>query len=358
MTHSEFKQWLENEENDVCDPAQEWVAENGYSEVEAWQHFHRADWMLWLAARRPWGDHVKIVRCACACARTALMYVPNGEDRPRLAIEAAEKWCENPSKGNAAAAADAADAARAAADAAAYAAAYAAARAGIAAADAAADAAAYAAAYAAARAGIAVAARAAAAAASVVAANAAAARAGIAAADAAYAAANAEMAEIVRGIITVEDVARVEEGKIMGNYDKLMQDFIALGEIKEELRTELFEKITQIDELTARIAELETVEHLEKQQLQDEKDSLTLALSKSVQRIAELEAAAKWHPASEPPEDMRNINIAIDGHQGIVYEVGNYRPIQKLWQVRGVSYNVKYVLGWRDLPLMRERNDT
>jgi pyruvate/2-oxoglutarate dehydrogenase complex dihydrolipoamide acyltransferase (E2) component len=205
MNHDKFTKWLK--ENGACDPAQEWVTENGYSEIEAWQHCHRADWMLWLAARRPWGDHVKIVRCACACARTALRYVPDGEDRPRLAIQVAERWCENPSEKNVVAARAAAAAASAAA-----------ARAGIAAS---AAAAAYAAAYAAAARD----ATASAAAASAAAASAAAARAGIAAsaaaaayaaaraaaADAAYAAANAEMAEIVRGIITVEDVARVED---------------------------------------------------------------------------------------------------------------------------------------------------
>ena len=34
-----------------------------------------------------------IVLAACDIARTALHLVPAGEDRPRLAIEAAEAWC-------------------------------------------------------------------------------------------------------------------------------------------------------------------------------------------------------------------------------------------------------------------------
>jgi hypothetical protein len=87
------------------------------------------------------------------CARTALKYVPIGENRPLAAIEAAERWAENPTEENrvganaaAYAAADAADAAYAAADAAANAAANAAAAAAyVAAAADAADAAAYAA---------------------------------------------------------------------------------------------------------------------------------------------------------------------------------------------------------------------
>jgi hypothetical protein len=41
-----------------------------------------------------------VVRLACQCARTALQYVPNGEDRPRLAIEAAERWADNPTESN------------------------------------------------------------------------------------------------------------------------------------------------------------------------------------------------------------------------------------------------------------------
>lgn len=38
-------------------------------------------------------DRHLVVRAACACARTALQHVPDGEDRPRIAIETAEAWC-------------------------------------------------------------------------------------------------------------------------------------------------------------------------------------------------------------------------------------------------------------------------
>lgn len=123
MNHQEFLTWLD--ENNACDPAQQWVAQNSYDEHAAWENCERADWMLWLAARRGC-DHVQIVRATCAIARTVLHLVPDGEDRPRLAIEAAEAWCDNPCDVTAAYAAYA----YAAADAAyAYAAAYAAVRA-------------------------------------------------------------------------------------------------------------------------------------------------------------------------------------------------------------------------------------
>jgi hypothetical protein len=95
--------------------------------------------MLWAAGKLG-VDRRLIVRAAAMCARTALKYVPIGENRPLAAIEAAERWAENPTEENRvgarAAAYAAADAAYAADVAAAYAA-YAAANAAANAADAA-----------------------------------------------------------------------------------------------------------------------------------------------------------------------------------------------------------------------------
>jgi len=112
---------------------------------DAWNACERGDWMLWLVGKlsgEPGSDsRKKLVGVACQCARTALQHVPAGEDRPRIAIETAEKYVQGGATldevraaANAYAAADAAAyATYAAADAATYAAA-----------DAAADAAAYA----------------------------------------------------------------------------------------------------------------------------------------------------------------------------------------------------------------------
>ena len=97
----------------ACAEAVEWVG--GRNITAAWAECERADWMLWLAgrvvAREP------VVLAACACARTALRYVLAGEDRPRVAIEMAERWArgeatiaEVRSAAAAAYAADAADA--------------------------------------------------------------------------------------------------------------------------------------------------------------------------------------------------------------------------------------------------------
>ena len=37
-------------------------------------------------------DRRRLVRAACACARTVLHHIPKREDRPRVAIETAERW--------------------------------------------------------------------------------------------------------------------------------------------------------------------------------------------------------------------------------------------------------------------------
>ena len=52
----------------------------------------RGDWLLEIAVAAD-VDRRTIVRAACRVARTALRYVPEGEERPRKAIEAAERWC-------------------------------------------------------------------------------------------------------------------------------------------------------------------------------------------------------------------------------------------------------------------------
>lgn len=72
----------------------------------AWEHCERADWMLWLLGRaQAQADPRQLVLVACECARAVLHLVPPGEDRPRLAIEAAEAWAANPRAENVAASA-------------------------------------------------------------------------------------------------------------------------------------------------------------------------------------------------------------------------------------------------------------
>ena len=108
---------------DACTDAVEW-AKKQPSASKAWKSCKQGDWMAWLLARRLTGivkgsaEHIRLVRLSCALVRPTLKYVTKGEDRPRLAIEAAEAWCDNPTPAAASAARAAARAARAAASAA------------------------------------------------------------------------------------------------------------------------------------------------------------------------------------------------------------------------------------------------
>ena len=137
----------------ACSEALAWLRTQPDA-ATAWEACERPDWLIWWLKRQPATDRKTLVRIACACARTALRFVPKDEERPRLAIETTERWLvgsatiEEVRTAAVAAAYDAADADADAAAAAAYAAAYADAYAGAyayAAAAAAADAYAYAA---------------------------------------------------------------------------------------------------------------------------------------------------------------------------------------------------------------------
>lgn len=114
--------WLGHPGDESCHLCRDGRAAPPYLRAsDAWAECPRGDWLLWLAARAG-VDRKLVVRAACDCARTALHLVQPSEDRPRLAIEAAEDWCEGAASveevRDAAAADRAAAAAHAAADAA------------------------------------------------------------------------------------------------------------------------------------------------------------------------------------------------------------------------------------------------
>ena len=102
---------------DACEEAIEWVGER--NAATAWRECPRADWLMWIlganADRPGWPTQGEVVRLACQCARRALVNVPAGEERPRLAIEAAERWANEPTEENRIAAGSAAEAAGSAA---------------------------------------------------------------------------------------------------------------------------------------------------------------------------------------------------------------------------------------------------
>jgi hypothetical protein len=78
----------------ACSNAIKWAKDQPDEAAEnIWNKCGRPDWMLWLAGRADI-DRKVLVTAVCQVARTALKYVPEGEDRPLKAIEAAEGWVE------------------------------------------------------------------------------------------------------------------------------------------------------------------------------------------------------------------------------------------------------------------------
>jgi len=125
MKNEELRQFLTSRH--ACRAAMDWLGDRDSSQM--WADCERPDWLLWWAGQVV--SRQELVLAACDCAETALRFVPQGEDRPRLAIETARRWAKGEATVEevraAAAAACAADAAYAvyaayAADAAAYAA--------------------------------------------------------------------------------------------------------------------------------------------------------------------------------------------------------------------------------------------
>ena len=90
----------------ACPEAVEWAGRRRIAS-RAWAACPRGDWLLWYA-EQVGADCQDLVRAAAACASLVLHLVPAGDDRPRLAIEAAEAWAATApgSKAQAAAAAD------------------------------------------------------------------------------------------------------------------------------------------------------------------------------------------------------------------------------------------------------------
>jgi hypothetical protein len=85
------------EGNKACAQAIKWVRESKTGTfTELWNECERADWMLWILAKmagqKGWPSKKTVVLCACDCAETALKFVPENENLPKIAIETARKW--------------------------------------------------------------------------------------------------------------------------------------------------------------------------------------------------------------------------------------------------------------------------
>ena len=83
--------WSELVDLEACEDAVEW-ARTQPSLTQAWRRCTRGDWMLWYASLQDNVARKRLVWVACQCARLSLKHVPDGENRPRIAIETAEAW--------------------------------------------------------------------------------------------------------------------------------------------------------------------------------------------------------------------------------------------------------------------------
>jgi hypothetical protein len=66
----------------------DWLGDRDSDQM--WAECKRPDWLLWWAGQVV--PRQELVLAACDCAEMALRYVPEGEHRPRLAIETARRW--------------------------------------------------------------------------------------------------------------------------------------------------------------------------------------------------------------------------------------------------------------------------
>lgn len=88
------EQWMDKlNKLNACSEAVRWFETQPDMET-AWRDCQRGDWMLWLLGRLAVtkGDRKRMVPAVAGCARLPLKYVPDGENRPRVAIETYEAW--------------------------------------------------------------------------------------------------------------------------------------------------------------------------------------------------------------------------------------------------------------------------
>ena len=86
MKNEELRQFLTSKS--ACQSALDWLGDRDSDRM--WAECDRPDWLMWWAAHAV--PRQQLVFAACDCAELALPFVPEGEDRPRLAIETARRW--------------------------------------------------------------------------------------------------------------------------------------------------------------------------------------------------------------------------------------------------------------------------
>lgn len=98
LTADEFQKYLK--EVGACSDAIEWA--KGKSLFESWLKCERSEWMLWYYGRNKPVKKICVeisIFTARLCMDNYESLFPN-DDRPRMAIESAEKYVKNPSAKN------------------------------------------------------------------------------------------------------------------------------------------------------------------------------------------------------------------------------------------------------------------
>lgn len=68
--------------------------------AQVWDNCERPDWLFWILEKHQPLEKMQSVRLAIAFAETCIHLVPEGENRPRLAIDAAKAWADDPTEDN------------------------------------------------------------------------------------------------------------------------------------------------------------------------------------------------------------------------------------------------------------------
>ena len=93
-----------------CESIARFAKERDYNWEKVWNECPRGDWLIWWIGKMKVATKAELVTMACAFARRALPIFERqraGDSRPRAAIKAAQRWVQQPSDENMAAAADA-----------------------------------------------------------------------------------------------------------------------------------------------------------------------------------------------------------------------------------------------------------
>ena len=96
--------------NEMCEEGREFALSHE-TMSQVWDACEEPEWLFWMLEKCKPLEKEQSVRLSIAFAEKCLVNIPKGENRPKLAIEAARAWIENPCEETRSAASAAASAA-------------------------------------------------------------------------------------------------------------------------------------------------------------------------------------------------------------------------------------------------------